>query len=82
MYVGLYVCMYVCMCVAVLGQQTNIHRCTMDFYTKVGIVEVRGPSSHPKPLSILIKFGMCIAIWNSCIVIRGWVPVLIYLGPF
>ena len=44
------------------GQLTNIHRCTMDFYKKIEIFEVRGPDSHPKPLSILIKFGMCIAI--------------------
>ena len=48
----------------VLGQQTNIHRCTMDFYKKVEMLEVRGHASHPKPLSILIKLGMCIAIWS------------------
>ena len=53
----------------VLGQQTNIHRCTMDFYKKVEILEVRGPGRHPKPLSILIKLGMCIAIWSSCFLI-------------
>ena len=48
----------------VLGQQTNIHvaRCTMDFYKKVESFEVRDPGSHPKPLSILIKLGMCVAI--------------------
>ena len=36
--------------------------CTMDFYKKVEIFEVRVPGSHPKPLSILIKLGICIAI--------------------
>ena len=43
----------------------------MDFYKKVEIFEVRGPGSHPKPLSILIKLGMCIAIWTSYIAIRA-----------
>ena len=46
----------------VLEQKRNIHRCTMDFYKKVEIFEVGGPDSHPKPLSIQIKRGMCIAI--------------------
>ena len=41
----------------------------MDFYKKVEIFEVRGPGSHPKSISILIKLGMYIAIWSSCIVI-------------
>ena len=41
----------------------------MDFYKKVEIFDVRGPDSHPKPLSILIKLGICIAIWTSCILI-------------
>ena len=47
----------------------NIHRCTMDFYNIVDISEVRGPGSHPKPLSIIIKLGICIDIWPGCIVI-------------
>ena len=29
----------------------------MGFYEKVEIFDVRGPGSHPKPLSILIKIG-------------------------
>ena len=53
----------------VFGQQTNINRFTMDFYKKVKIFKVRGPGSHPKPFSILIKLGMCIAILSSCNVI-------------
>ena len=51
------------------GLGTNIHRCTMDFYKKVEIFEVRGPGSHTKPLSILTKLGMFIAMWPSYIVI-------------
>ena len=53
----------------VFGLQTNIHRCTMDFYKKVDIFDVWGPGSHPKHLLIQIKFGMCIATWSSSIVI-------------
>ena len=56
----------------VLGQQTNIHRCTMEFYKKVEMFVVRGPGSNPKPFSILIKLGMCIAISSSCIVVIAW----------
>ena len=51
-----------------LGQLTTMHRGTMDFYKKVDVFEVRGPGSHLKTLSILIKLGMYIAIWFSCIV--------------
>ena len=52
-----------------LGQQTNIHLCTMGFHKKAEIFEVRGPCSHPEHLSILIKFGMHISIWSIYIVI-------------
>ena len=51
------------------GQKTNLHRCTIDIYKKIEMFEDRGPGSYPKPLSILIKLGMSIAMWSSCIVI-------------
>ena len=53
----------------VLGQQTNKHRCTMGFFKIVEIFEVRRLGSNPKPLPVLIKLGMGIAVWPSCIAI-------------
>ena len=50
----------------IFGQQTNIYQCTMDFYKKVAVLKVRGPDFHPKPLSIILKLGVCIDIWTSC----------------
>ena len=39
----------------------------MDFYKKVEIFDVRGHGFDPKPRSILINIGMCIAVSPSCI---------------
>ena len=47
-----------------LRKQTNIHRCTMDFYQKEEIFDVRGPGFHPKPLSILITLGECVLLYG------------------
>ena len=39
----------------------------MDFYKKVAIFEVRCSGSPTNALSVLIKLGISIDIWPSCI---------------